>query len=173
MMRSIVSITTFVSVIDFIMPLCPPILTTSPISKGSTIHIRTPAIKLEKTPLDTNANAVLTAPVIIAVYSWGREVKDGNPLIMRYNKIKIDIILKANIILFFLAIGILAMRLNRIERSLLKIYNNKAIDTTTMSARMSFSKRSSIFHHPRSLILFLGGVFGILPSLYRFYQGIR
>ena len=29
-----------------------------------------------------NANAVLTAPVIIAVQSAGREVKDGNPLIM-------------------------------------------------------------------------------------------
>ena len=68
-----------------------------------------------------NANAVLTAPVIIAVYSAGRVVKDGNPFIMKYNKIKIDIILKANKILFFLAIGILPIRLNRIERSLLKM----------------------------------------------------
>ena len=137
------------------MPLWPPILTTSPMLKGSTIHISTPATKLEKTPLDTNANAVLTAPVTIAVYSAGRAVKEGNPLIMRYNKINIDIILKANNILFFLAIGILPRRLNKIERSLLKIYNNKAIDTTTMSARMLFSKRGSIFHHPRALILFL------------------
>lgn len=119
-------------------------------SKGSTIHIRTPDTKFEKTPLDMNANAVLTVPVIIAVYSGGRVVKEGNPLIMRYNKIKIDIILKANNILFFLAIGILPRRLNKIERSLLKIYNNKAIYTTTMSAKILFSKRGSIFHHPRS-----------------------
>jgi len=139
MIRSIVSITTFVSVIDFIMPLCPLILTTSPMSKGSTIHISTPATKLEKTPLDTNANAVLMVPVIIAVYSGRRSVKEGNPLIMRYNKIKIDIILNANKILFFLAIGIL-----------LKIYKNKAINTTTMRAVMSYSKRDTIFHHLRS-----------------------
>ncbi len=153
------------------MPLWPLILTTSPMSKGSTIHISNPATKLENTPLNINANAVLTAPVIIAEYSAGRVVKEGNPLIMRYNKIKIEIILKANKILFFLAIGILPIRLNRIERSLLKIYNKKAINTTTMSARMSFSKRDSIFHHPRSLILFQGDFFDILPSLYRFYQG--
>ena len=137
------------------MHLWPPILTTSPMSKGSTIHISTPATKLEKTPLDINANAVLTAPVIIAVYSAGRVVKEGNPLIMRYNKINIDTILKANNILFFLAIGILPRRLNRIERSLLKIYNNREINTTIMSARILFSKRGPIFHHPRSLILFL------------------
>lgn len=83
MIRSIVSITTFVSVIDFIMPLWPLILTTSPISKGSTIHISNPATKLEKTPLNINANPVLTAPVIIAVYSVGSVVKEGNPLIMK------------------------------------------------------------------------------------------
>ena len=173
MIRSIVSITTFVSVIDFIMPLWLLILTTSPISKGSTIHISNPATKLEKTPLNTNANAVLTAPVIIAVYSAGRVVKEGNPLIIRYNKIKIEVILKANIILFFLAIGILPRRLNRIERRLLKRYSNKAINTTIMNARMLFSKRGSILHHPRSLILFLEDFFGILPSLYRFYLGIK
>ena len=120
-----------------------------------------------------NANAVLTAPVIIAVYSTGRVGKEGNPLIIRYNKIKIEIILKANKILFFFAIGILPRRLNRIERSLLKMYSNKAVNTTIMSARMLFSKRGSIFHHPRSPILFLEDFFGILPSLYRFYQGIE
>ncbi len=119
-------------------------------SKGSTIHISTPATKLEKTPLDMNAKAVLTVPVTIAVYSGGRVVKEGNPLIIRYNKIKIEIILKANNILFFLAIGILLRRLNRIERSLLKTYNNKAINTTIMSARILLLKRESIFHHPRS-----------------------
>ena len=155
------------------MPLWPLILTTSPVSKGSTIHISNPATKLENTPLNINANAVLTAPVIIAVYSAGRVVKEGNPLIMRYSKIKIDIILKANKILFFLAIGILPTRLNRIERSLLKIYTKKAINTTTIRARTSFSKRESIFHHPRSLILFLVDFLGILPSLYKFDQGIR
>ncbi|GAG00282.1 unnamed protein product, partial [marine sediment metagenome] len=56
-------------------------------------------------------------------------MKDGNPLIMKYNKIKIEIILKANIILFFLAMGILPRRLNRIERRLLKMYNKNAITT--------------------------------------------
>jgi len=116
---------------------------------------------------------VLTAPVIIAVYSVGRVVKDGNPLIMKYNKIKIDIILKANTILFFLAIGILPIRLNKIERSLLKRYNKKAISNTTTIPRISFSKRAAIFNHPRSLILFLGDFYCIHPSLYRFYQGIR
>lgn len=142
-------------------------------SNGSTIHIRTPATKLEKTPLKIKANAVLIVPVIIAVYSAGRVVKEGNPLITRYNKIRIEIILKANKILFFLAIGILPKRLKRIERSLLTTNNKKAINTTTTSARMSFSKRETIFHHPRSLILFLGDFFGILPNLYRFYQGIK
>ncbi len=113
--------TTLLSVIDFITPLWLPILTTSPRSKGSTIQINTPAIKFEKTPLYINANAVLTAPVIIAVYSVGRVVNEGNPLITKYNKTKIDRILKANNILFFLAIGILVNRLNRTERSLLII----------------------------------------------------
>ena len=155
MIRSIVSITTFVSVIDFITPLWLLILTTSPMSKGSTIHISNPATKLENTPLNINANAVLTVPVIIAVYSASRSMKEGNPLIMRYSKIKIDIILNANKILFFLAIGILPIRLNRNERSLLKIYNKKAIITTTKSAITSSLKRDSIFHHPRFLILFL------------------
>ena len=124
-------------------------------SKGSTIHISTPATKLEKIPLNTNANAVLTAPVIIAVYSIGRVAKDGNPLIMKYNKIRIEIILKANIILFFLAMGILPRRLNRIERSLLKMYNKNAITRTRMRARISFSKSGSILHHPRPLNSFL------------------
>jgi len=142
-------------------------------SKGSTIHISNPATKLEKTPLNINANPVLIAPVIIAVYSVGRVVKEGKPLIMRYNKIKIEIVLKVNKILFFLAIGILPRRVNRNERSRLNIYNRKTINTTTMSARMSFSKRDTIFHHPRFLILFLEAFFGILPSLYRFYQGIK
>jgi hypothetical protein len=91
-------------------------------------------MKLEKTPLDTKANAVLTAPVIIAVYSVGRVVKEGNPLIMIYIKVIIDIILKANKILFFLAIGILVNRLKRTERSLLMIYNKKAIHITTIRA---------------------------------------
>ncbi|MHA1508366.1 MAG: hypothetical protein ACTSO6_06655, partial [Promethearchaeota archaeon] len=62
---------------------------------------------LEKTPLNINANPVLTAPVITAVYSAGRVVKEGNPLITRYNKINIEITLKVNKILFFLANGIL------------------------------------------------------------------
>ena len=118
-----------------------------------------------------NANAVLTAPVIIAVYSSGSVVKDGNPLITKYNRIKIDIILKVNIILFLLATGILPKRLNRILRSLLRMNSKKVINTTTISAKRSFSKRGSIFHHLHSLILFLVGFFGIHPSLYRFYQG--
>jgi hypothetical protein len=32
----------------------------------------------------------------------------------------------------------------------LKTYNNKAINTTIMSARILLLKRESIFHHPRS-----------------------
>ena len=120
-----------------------------------------------------NANAVLTAPVIIAVYSSGSVVKYGNPLITKYNRIKIDITLKVNIILFLLATGILPKRLNRIERSLLRTNSKKVINTTTISAKRSFSKRGSIFHHLRSLILFLERFFGIRPNLYRFCQGIK
>ncbi len=82
-MRSSVSITTFVSVIDLITPLWSEILTTSPTSIGSIIHNNTPATKLEKIPLVTNAKAVLNAPVTIAVVSGGSVVNEGNPFITK------------------------------------------------------------------------------------------
>ena len=91
-------------------------------------------MKFEKTPLKIKASAVLTAPVIIAVYSVGRVVNDGNPLIMIYIKTKIDSILNANIILFLLPNGILARRLNKTERNLLTIYNKNAINITIIRA---------------------------------------
>ncbi len=59
------------------------ILTTSPISIGSITHNNTPATKLEKIPLVTNAKAVLNAPVTIAVVSGGSVVNEGNPFIIK------------------------------------------------------------------------------------------
>ena len=50
---------------------------------GSIIHNNTPATKLEKIPLVTNAKAVLNAPVTIAEVSGGSVVNEGNPFITK------------------------------------------------------------------------------------------
>lgn len=102
-----------------------------------------------------SANPVLTAPVVRAVYSTGSVVKDGNPLIIKYSKIKIEIILNTNIILFFIPIGILVKRLNRIERNLFKTYSKIAIKITTINAWILVSNIDPIFHHPGHLFLVL------------------
>jgi hypothetical protein len=92
---------------------------------------------------------------------------------MKYSKIKIENILKAKISLFFLAIGILVKRPNRIEINLLIKYIKNAISTTIIAARISVSKIDSIFHHPHFLILHLEHIVGIFPNLYKFYQGTK
>lgn len=78
-----VSIITRVRVIDLTMPFCPLTLTMSPISNGSITQINKPAMEFENMPLVANANAVLSDPVMIALYSSGMLVKEGNPSIIK------------------------------------------------------------------------------------------